>query len=199
MKLICCQRKNTTMRHKIGFKQGEVSKTQSSNPISENDIEMAMNTDRQEKQQLASSKHTSDQQKQSTDTSVKSFNLYSELNFEQLQFQYKTVFKNIIEAHQRFQLYYRIANINKGSQLGKVFKFKHEQIEAYIESLFNSKKMIEDQIQYYIEYVSENLNIKENFVIQDNVDEEFEEQIDMDSIEIEDIDSPKNQVTGAMS
>ena len=83
--------------------------------------------------------------------------------------------------------------------MGKVFKFKHEQIEAYIESLFNSKKMIEDQIQYYIEYVSENLNIKENFVIQDNVDEEFEEQIDMDSIEIEDIDSPKNQVTGAMS
>lgn len=124
-KLSCCMAKTSKKRKMpAGLKPSNASKTLSNTHISiENDIELANNTDKpipQSPQKRPGSNSIISQSQNSLEktTAAKSINLFAEINFFQLESHYKQVYKDILEAHRRYQLYFRIANINKQAAVG---------------------------------------------------------------------------------
>ena len=108
------------------------------------------------------------------------------------------IYDQILEVHDRYLLYFRIANINQGAPIGTIFRRKHENVEIYIKSLFAQKKKIESQIDFYYKYVQEKLGLKAD--IDGNQQEEQERKpIEATEVEVEQIESPKQMITGALS
>jgi hypothetical protein len=87
------------------------------------------------------------------DQKANSVNYYAEISFDSLRFQYSNVIEAIIKSNMRMNMYFRIAAINKGSLLSKIYTEKYKSYNAYHDSLLHNKLEIEKEINNYWKYV----------------------------------------------
>ena len=111
-----------------------------------------------------------------SDLTVDSMQYFQQISFDSLRFHYSNTINELVKCKQRLNLYFRIAGINKGSEISRVFHEKFKSLKAYYDQKHRTKTEIEREIFFYWSFAKENVDVERSLdksLIHENLSEDL--------------------------